>query len=459
MRIRTKLLFLLAFTILFFAIGTTCLYLTEKQIAASLTHSRNATAILKEVTALHVLGVEFTPDNVERVAYQWVKKRECLEALIRSYKERQNTPLLARLERELDRADSAFMKLKKITQQNESNPNKYKTTRQYMLSHLTVLLDFMSTQANMAARDGFQKAYATQQVRNWVLAGIVTCAIVFMALWALALWKSLMRPLGELSQAIDSAASGNLSARVGQLGKGNEIVDVSQAFNAMTRRLEKITVSRQRFLEATDNERGRIGRELHDGIGQALTAGRVLLGNEVTQLEKRGCRTDGIQKVRELLGRSLEDLRRTIHNLRPAVLDELGLKSALQWLCRTTEEVHSVKVLYDMSIPEDTVPPMLRSNLYRIIQEALNNSVRHGKPSRIDIQIGMIDNELDLMIEDDGMGFDADTVSRYGNGLSSIRERAAAFGGEAIIESAPGRGVCITVTVPLCLVAPPSDED
>jgi len=193
-----------------------------------------------------------------------------------------------------------------------------------------------------------------------------------------------------------------------------------------------------------EEERGRIARELHDGIGQNLTALKhqfalIAARLEPQQKDLRERMDAGIA----LCAQTLEDTRVLSRLLRPQVLDDLGLEAALQWLARTLGEAGGVQVQLDLAALT-MLDSGLQTVVFRIAQEALGNVVRHARATSATVQLQSRGDWLRLAIEDDGAGFDvgdalATSSAGRSAGLTGMRERARLYGGELRIESAPGR--------------------
>ena len=192
-----------------------------------------------------------------------------------------------------------------------------------------------------------------------------------------------------------------------------------------------------------EEERGRIARELHDGIGQNLTALKHQFALIAAQLEpdQHGLR-ERMDAGIALCAQTLEDTRVLSRLLRPQVLDDLGLAPALQWLARTLGEAGGLHVELDLA----TLPLLendLQTVVFRIAQEALGNVVRHARASNATVRVDVRGDWLRLAIEDDGAGFDVAAALAAGSagrsaGLAGMRDRARLYGGELHIESSPG---------------------
>lgn len=204
-----------------------------------------------------------------------------------------------------------------------------------------------------------------------------------------------------------------------------------------------------RLLSVQEEERRRLARELHDEVGQCLGAMLVDLGqarsatasNNVTVAETR------LKSAADLAERTLRSVRDISLLLRPSMLDDLGLIPALHWQARETSRRTGVNVTFEADEEELEVHDELRTAVYRVVQEALQNSVRHAEARRVQIGLASGGGRLRILVKDDGKGFDP-AVTR-GMGILGMQERIAQFGGTLRINSTPGNGTVLTVDVPL----------
>ena len=214
-------------------------------------------------------------------------------------------------------------------------------------------------------------------------------------------------------------------------------------------------------ITAQEEERKRIARELHDGASQSLTSLKVglkVLADSCTQAEL----DDYIADLQVVTQATLDELHSLALELRPRLLDDLGLVAALQRHIRKYEERFGLKVDFEvMGLDGRRLPPLLETALYRIIQETLTNIVRHAQATTVSILLEHHDGRVRAIIEDDGRGFDPARAMADGRlGLYGIEERATLLGGRLIIESQPGQGSSIFVQVPLTFVKEQTkDED
>ena len=208
-----------------------------------------------------------------------------------------------------------------------------------------------------------------------------------------------------------------------------------------------------------EDERRRIARELHDGIGQNLTALKHQMAMALSQLGPGQDRLRaGMMASIELCSQTLEDTRQLSRLLRPQVLDDLGLEAALRWLSRTIEGDGGPRIELEV----DALPPLepeLQTLLFRISQEALANVVRHARASEVMLRLATRAGRVLLTIWDDGVGFDPQLAASAASagrsaGLVGMRERARLYGGELQIESGADTGTWLRASIPLPAAAP-----
>jgi signal transduction histidine kinase len=206
---------------------------------------------------------------------------------------------------------------------------------------------------------------------------------------------------------------------------------------------------------AVMEERQRLARELHDSVSQALygiglgaRTARKLLEQAIVPAALRAKLETPLEYVLSLADAGLTEMRALIFELRPDALEKEGLSAALQRQAETLRARHKLAVDIDVCAEPD-VRLDIKEALYRIAQEAMNNTVKHARAARIDVRLGCDAGVLVLEIADDGAGFDPDRAYPGHLGLKSMRERVAPFGGELSIESAPGAGSVVRVRIHL----------
>jgi len=204
----------------------------------------------------------------------------------------------------------------------------------------------------------------------------------------------------------------------------------------------------RRVVRAQEDERRRLARELHDETGQALTS--ILLGLKgLEELDDMTVLGEAVAALRERVVATLQDVRRLAVELRPAALDDFGLEAALERLTVGFAEQTGMKVELESRLHDARLPEEVETVLYRTVQEALTNIVKHAEAGRISIVIAQKGRSVGAVIEDDGRGFDPERDVDGGIGLIGMRERIALLDGSVTIESAPGKGTTLAVEVPV----------
>ncbi len=216
---------------------------------------------------------------------------------------------------------------------------------------------------------------------------------------------------------------------------------------------ERMAVLREQLARVTaaqEEERRRIARELHDGLVPDLASLNIRLRTVRKGLEREGHPTAvEIEELAEQAQASIQDIRRLIRGLRPVALDELGLVPALREHLARCEREHKLAVEF-LADEGERLPAPVETALFRIVQEAVNNVLRHAQAGHLQVTLIRAVDQVTLRVADDGQGFDIQ-IPRSGRhvGLWSMRERVEQLGGQFEIHSAPGRGTTMTTVVPL----------
>jgi signal transduction histidine kinase len=216
----------------------------------------------------------------------------------------------------------------------------------------------------------------------------------------------------------------------------------------LSERVARETV--RRVVEAQELERSRLARELHDETGQALTS--ILLGLRSIRAAESEADADRAEaNLRELIVQALQDVRRLAVELRPSALDDFGLTAAVERLAATFQERTGIHTAVEADLPPARLSQEIETVLYRVIQEALTNVVKHAGAERVSIVLTQRSNGIRVVVEDDGRGFDADDIRHDALGVVGMRERVALVGGSLEIESTAGTGTTLAAYVPLGL--------
>lgn len=318
----------------------------------------------------------------------------------------------------------------------------------------------------------------------WLLPMLLGVALVFA--WGAA--RSVRRPLVVLTGAAERIAGGNLEApiprladdEVGRLGRSLERMRVALKTSLETiarsnQELEERVEARtqelrglysqlrereewreellRKVISAQEDERRRLARELHDETSQTMSALAMKLETALGAWPTEASR-ERLAEAKSLTVRTIEELHRLIFDLRPSVLDDLGLLSAIRWYAERHLGARGISVRCEFSGSEERLTPELETALFRVAQEAITNIAKHAGAETVLIQVLERADAIAIEIEDDGAGFDPSSLPppaarERGLGLLGMRERVELFGGRIEIDSAPGRGTRIAVTAPL----------
>lgn len=321
--------------------------------------------------------------------------------------------------------------------------------------------------------------------RRILIATPIVVAIAFFFAWGAA--RSLKQPIAVLTGAAEQIAGGDLSRtipplgedEVGRLGRSLEtmrtalveafererraqeelegrVAERTRDLTALTRELKDRDERRARllakFIRAQEEERKRIARELHDETCQTVAA--VSMAVDAALSRPPDPERGRLREIKALAGRALSDLHRVIYDLRPSVLDDLGLASAVRWYADRHLSPLGIAFRCEIEGLEERLPVEIETAVFRVVQEALTNVVRHARAETVLIQMAREGPRLSIEVEDDGRGFDPASVatpesSGRGLGLLGIRERVELLGGQVTIDSTPGQGTRLAVSVPL----------
>jgi signal transduction histidine kinase len=305
-----------------------------------------------------------------------------------------------------------------------------------------------------------QGVRATVTLLTWqmVLTILIVSSVGIAA--AILLTWIVTRPILDLKEAAQAVGEGDFNQRP-RPWADDEIGELAVAFNAMTAGLAQAEKERaereqlrlqllEKVISAQEEERQRIARELHDETGQALTSLLVRL-KTLDQTCREPALHQQVDELRQLVGQALDNVRNLARELRPSVLDDLGLAAALERYVQDYQSHHPIQVdLMMVGLAEERLTPAVETALYRIVQESLTNIARHAQAQTASVLLERRGDRVRAIIEDDGLGFDPRQASNGDHlGLYGMRERAELLQGKMTIESEPGQGTSVFVEVPL----------
>jgi PAS domain S-box-containing protein len=260
---------------------------------------------------------------------------------------------------------------------------------------------------------------------------------------AVAAW----RDISELKRIQEELriARDNLELRVQQRTQ-----ELAETFRELRESREELKLLASQLLRAQEDERKRIAREIHDSIGSSLSAVKFCVENAAARLTENPDIRESFMTLSRAMEQAIDESRRIMTDLRPSLLDDFGIIATIGWFCRGFECIYTdIPVEKDIRLEESQVPENLKIIIFRIIQEAMNNSAKHSRARKISLGLSLEDGCISLCVSDDGVGFDRAAAASKGQGakfgLRSMRERAELSGGEFKIESIRKIGTTISV--------------
>lgn len=304
----------------------------------------------------------------------------------------------------------------------------------------------------LRARPDAEVLSAWRELRSTLVAGVTV--LVSALLWMSMDLRAGLARFGDLARAIDGFSAGRHETRSAASGRP-EIDRVVESFNRLADRIARseaeLSEVAQRSLAIREDERRHLAHELHDGIGQSISAIKALAVSIARKAKPDSGIAPSAMMIADVSSSMYDQVRQMMDRLRPSILDELGLISAIgsmidDW--NTHHEQTFCGFEHSGQIPD--LPADVSINIFRIVQEALTNVVKHAQAGSVMVRlsVGGAQDGLRLEIEDDGRGFDA-AAARRGLGLVGIEERVRAVGGALHLAAAPGRGTRFEIHIPL----------
>ena len=240
------------------------------------------------------------------------------------------------------------------------------------------------------------------------------------------------------------------------VGSFLDITERKQGEESLKKSAEQLRFLSSQLLGAQENERKGIAQELHDGIGQILSAIKFGVEDALHQMGE-GVTAPGGKTLKTLIPvvqNGVEEVRRICMDLRPSILDDLGILATISWFCREFQKIYSgIRIKKQIDIHEHDVPDLLNIVIYRVMQEALNNIAKHSEADLVHLTLKKTGDTIELAIKDNSRGFDledtlARETSRRGLGLASMKERTEYSGGSFSVESLSGTGTTVRASWP-----------
>ena len=459
--------------------------LAFRRLQAALEMENNASAITKGLESFITTGNPQYESRVFAAEKEFERYFRDYQYLLISSEEKQWATDLRRLaDRSLGLARQIIglekVRIRKLTE--------FVKTRRDLES---LLSDRIQTRTGMGLAEAKRDVLKAGNTANTTILIVVFIALAFGVYTGILTTRSITEPIHKLVAVMNAIAKGDYSQRA-DIRSSMELKSLSDSFNLMTGRLVQANeelraeiLERQRAEDARrstekqlreaelqrsadirrfavsvqraqEDERQRISRELHDDLCQRLTGMKLraeVLDGDVLPANKRVSK--GLRDFTKELDQTIVEVRRLSSNLRPSVLDDFGLITALRLLCKDFEKLHGIGTTFRAGeSARNAFDPDVEIALYRIAQESFSNIAKHANASHLALTLQQENNAVLLIIKDDGRGFTGENVARsrsdsHGLGLISMRERAELLGGSFHLDSSEGNGTTITVTIPL----------
>ncbi|HEY3367674.1 MAG TPA: sensor histidine kinase [Symbiobacteriaceae bacterium] len=332
----------------------------------------------------------------------------------------------------------------------------------YLHNHTSIFTKVLLANGSIVGIGSVSAVLIATYVRAWEAPGLLAASLFVGAGMLISLGvnygilRLAFRPLFTMQAILDRVRRGDFSARVPEVSGDPAMARITETANLMLDRLiEHRQAVAAQILRAQEAERKRIARELHDETSQSLTS--IIVNLTVIEQALGAVQTDEtagrVRLTKEIAQRTLDETRRLMFDLRPSVLDDLGLVPALRWFISQRVQPMGLSVAFHADGFESRLPDDLETALFRIVQEAITNAVKHARAKRLEVTLTRSDGRIAGVVHDDGVGFHpVHVVSKddkeRGLGLFGMQERAALVGGAVQVVSAPGRGTTVSVSVP-----------
>jgi signal transduction histidine kinase len=238
-------------------------------------------------------------------------------------------------------------------------------------------------------------------------------------------------------------------------GLRNQIDERARIESALKKSESDLRHLSTELLNAQEKERKKVAGEIHDSIGSSLSAIKFKVESTMTEAAGSPKTTTALKSLIPIVQGAIEEARRIQMNLRPSMLDDLGILATISWFCRQFESTYSrIRVSQSIEIEEHEVPGSLRTVIFRVLQEGLNNIAKHSMAKMVLLSLRKTDQAIELVVQDNGKGFDLSKAefsdrAAHGLGLNSMRERTELSRGSFEIESTLGKGTVIRAAWPI----------
>ncbi|MEW6442399.1 MAG: ATP-binding protein [bacterium] len=452
MRIRTGLRIAALVPMLMALVVGCALVFSYQAVRSAQERGRAVKRVISGVNGLNSLVGEYLIYHEERPRQQFLAEHDSLTRLLSSLEfpeaQRQGLGMVRGNTESLKELFADLTSNYELLQRNPENVA-LKRTEERLAGQLLV-------RSRQAVADGLRlerlidDGIASTQARvGWLVVSLILATTLPLTFLLMAMMRSVSASIRRVQKGTEIIGSGDLAHRIG-MPSNDEMGLLSQAFDRMTgklqaseKRLRDLSVQ---LLAAQEEERRRMALEIHDGLSSTLSAAK----HRVERILADGANHPEWQEVAAQLSRTMEESRRVQMALRPSVLDDLGMLPALNWLVRETVQAYPhIRVEKQFGLEENDIPEYLKTVIFRVSQEAVNNIAKHSAANLVNLSLQKVDSRIELSIQDNGRGFDPAEASgrtQKGLGLLGMRERTELSGGFFHIESARGKGTMIRAT-------------
>ena len=443
-------------------------FMASRQMDANLVKVSLYAGLVRKISALDALKTDYLINPRERAHQQWQATYNSLGVLLKAIQPEDSTeesPVASLIQHYQELSQPPFQLL--TTQATSIESNSFQQDLQKKLVRLlSVKFAIMFDEASRLVEERQKKIVASRRLAN---RAAMTVVVAMLALGVSALLLTshrITRSIQKLHEGTILISHGNLNRRV-EIKGADEIAKLAEAFNAMAQHLELDIAERKRAEEQLkssyeqlralsariqsirEEERTTIAREIHDELGQALTG----LKMDLSWLRKKIPEEELIEKTQsmlKLIDSTIQTVRKISTELRPGILDDLGLIAAIEWQAGDFQSRTGIKCEFNSSLEEVALEREVSTAIFRIVQETLTNVVRHANATQVNIKVGEEDGILLVEIEDNGRGITGKEISSPKSlGLLGMRERAHLFGGELEIKGTSGERTVVMVRIPL----------
>ncbi len=257
---------------------------------------------------------------------------------------------------------------------------------------------------------------------------------------------------GQLTPYLLTGVRLNLEGKIYLIGVGVDISERKKAEQALLASKQDLRELSAKLIHVQEKERRHLAMELHDGLGQSLSAINFSLEKMLKKAEQDSDpkTMSTLKQVLPMIKNTIEEVRRMSRDLRPSMLDDLGILTTLTWFCRNFGKVYpDISIKKHLGLKETEVPEHLKIVIFRILQEAMNNVAKHSQAKQVEISLGRKGKAVEFKIQDNGKGFTQKTAlscdsTQKGFGLTSMKDRTELSGGTFKLQTTPGRGTMVS---------------